>query len=63
MGLVVLLLIAFVLWLIWYAAGYVGLPQPGAKILQIILFLIFVIACLNFLLGLFGHPFYSLGHF
>ncbi len=48
-----------ILWILWWAIGKVGLPEPFAKIATVILVLLTVVVLVNILMGLNGHRFIS----
>lgn len=58
----VILLLVFaglVYWLVSWAIGAMGIPEPFNKIINVILILIVLFICLNALFMLFGHPLVS----
>lgn len=60
-GLVPLLInivvVGLILWLLYWLIGYVGLPEPFAKVARVILAVVAVIWLINLLLGLTGNAF------
>ncbi len=56
-ALLYLVVAGLIIWLLYWAIGKVGLPEPFAKIANVILVVVTVIILLNFLLGFFGHSF------
>lgn len=60
-GLVPLLInivvVGLILWLLFWLIGYVGLPEPFAKVARVILAVVAVIWLINLLLGLTGNAF------
>lgn len=53
-GVIWLVVIGLIVYLLWWFIGYVGLPEPFAKIARVIVALIAVIFLINFLLSLTG---------
>jgi len=45
-----------VLWLLLWLIGYIGLPEPFAKVAKIIIMVVGVLILINVLLGFAGHP-------
>jgi len=60
--LVYLVVWGLILWVLWWAIGAVGLPQPFAKIATVVLVLITVIVLLNLLFGFTGTPLFRWQH-
>lgn len=55
-----LIVIGGVFWLLLWLIGYVGLPDPFAKVAKIILMVVGVLILINILLGFAGHPIFNL---
>ncbi len=54
-GIVVyLLIIGVIFYVIWWAIGAIGPPEPIGKVIRVVVVLILVLVLLHFLLGLFG---------
>ncbi len=51
-----LLIVGGVLWLLLWLVGYIGMPEPIAKVAKIIIMVVGVLICINVLLGLAGTP-------
>lgn len=49
-----LLVIGGICWLLWWLIGYIGLPEPFAKVARVIVAVFAVLACINLLLILGG---------
>lgn len=49
-----IIVIGCVFWLLFWLIGYVGLPEPFAKIARVILAVVAVLLLINFLLGMTG---------
>lgn len=60
MTLMYLLVAGLIFWLFWWGLEKAGLSEPFNKIAKVILVVASVVVALNFLLGLFGHPFVQL---
>jgi len=45
-----------IIWLLLWLIGYVGLPEPFAKVAKIIIMCVGVLILINVLLGFAGHP-------
>lgn len=58
--LVELVLVGLIFWLILWFVGYVGVPEPFAKVIKVIVGLCILIYLLNLVMGLGGHPFLTL---
>lgn len=56
-----LVVAGLIYWLLTWALGAIGLPEPFAKIANIILILLVVIVVINALLTLVGSPFITFG--
>ena len=56
-SLLYLVVAGLIIWLFYWAIEKIGIPEPFAKIAKVVLVVVSVIICLNFLLGFFGHPF------
>jgi hypothetical protein len=54
--LIELVVAGVIMWLIIWFIGWVGLPEPFAKIVKVILGLVILIFLINILLGFTGHP-------
>lgn len=63
-GLVPLLInivvVGLILWLLYWLIGYVGLPEPFAKVARVILAVVAVLWLINLLLGLTGNAFITM---
>lgn len=55
-----LVVAALIIWLLLWALGQIGLPDPFAKIIRVLIIVIGVIIVINILLGLVGHGFIDL---
>lgn len=51
-ALVYLLIIALIFWLIQWGLAQIGVPEPFNKLIKVVLVIVAVIICINFLLGL-----------
>lgn len=58
--LLVLVIFGLIMWVLWWALGKLGLPEPFNKIATVVLVLITVVFLLNLLLNLFGYPIFVL---
>lgn len=54
--LITLVVVGLIAWLLWWLIGYVGLPEPFAKIANVIIALVVVVYLIDLLMGLNGHP-------
>lgn len=54
--LITLVVAGLVFWLLLWFIGFVGIPEPFAKVAKVIVALVAVVFLLNILLGLGGHP-------
>lgn len=52
-----LIIMGVVFWLLWWLIQYVGLPEPFAKVANIILAIAAVVLIINVLMSLGGKPF------
>lgn len=52
-----LIVIGLIFWVLWWALGAIGVPEPFNKVLRVILIVAAVIILINFLLGILGSPF------
>lgn len=52
-----IVIVGLILWLLWWLIGYVGLPEPFAKVARVILAVVAVIWLINMLLSLSGNAF------
>ena len=52
-----LLVLAAIFYLVNWAIGYIGIGDPFAKIIRLVVGIIFLILLINALLGLIGKPF------
>ena len=50
------IIVALIFWCIWWFLGYVGLPEPFAKIAKVVVGLVALIVVINLLLGMAGGP-------
>lgn len=57
----VLLLVVggLIVWLCWWFVGYVGLPEPFAKIARVVIGLVALLICVGVLLSLLGYQLFS----
>ncbi len=55
-ALVYLVICGLILYVLWWALGKIGLPEPFNKIATVLLVLVTVVILINFLLGLGGTP-------
>lgn len=55
-ALIWLVVAGLICWLLVWFVGYVGLPEPFAKIAKVIIALFALLVCINALLALAGHP-------
>jgi len=51
-----LAIVGGVLWLLLWLIGYIGLPEPFAKVAKIIIMIVGVLILINVLLGFAGNP-------
>lgn len=51
-----LLVAAVIFWLLNWLVGYIGVGEPFAKIIRVVLAIFAVLICINALLTLAGHP-------
>ena len=54
-----LLIVGGVLWLLLWLVGYIGLPEPFAKVAKIIIMVVGVLICINVLLSFAGSPIFN----
>ena len=54
--LVQIVVAGIVFWLLWWLIGFIALPQPFAKVAQVILAVVAVIFLINLVLTFSGHP-------
>lgn len=54
--LVMLVIAGLIFWLLFWFIGFVGLPEPFAKVAKVVIGLVAVVFLINILLGLSGHP-------
>ncbi len=54
---IVLIVVALIFWLLWWAIAAIGVPEPFAKVLRAIIVIAAVIFLVNALLTLIGVPF------
>jgi len=52
-----LIVAAVIFWLLNWLIGYIGIGEPFAKIIKVIIAIAAVIICINALMILAGHPF------
>jgi hypothetical protein len=52
-----LVVIGLIIWLLLWALGQVGLPDPFGRIIRVLIIVVGVILIINVLLGLVGHGF------
>lgn len=55
-ALVWLICIGLIFWLLFWLIGYVGLPEPFAKVAKVILAVASVLVLINVILSIAGHP-------
>jgi hypothetical protein len=53
------LIIGGICWLLWWLIGFLGVPEPFAKILRGIVAVFAVLVLINILLSLIGHPIFT----
>lgn len=52
---VVLLIVGgLICWLLWWLVGYIGLPEPFAKVARVLIAVVAVLICVTVLLSLAG---------
>lgn len=56
-----LFIIGLIFWVVWWAMGAIGVPEPFNKVIRVILVLIAALVVISFLLGLLGHPLLNTG--
>jgi hypothetical protein len=49
-ALIYIVIVGAIFWLVWWAIGYAGIPEPFNKVLRIIVGLIAVVVLIQFLL-------------
>jgi len=54
--LVTLVIGGLIFWLIWWFIGFIALPEPFAKVAQVLIGLAALIFLISLLLGVTGHP-------
>lgn len=54
--LITLVIGGLIFWLLFWFIGFVGLPEPFAKVAKVVIGLVAVVFLINILLGLSGHP-------
>ena len=54
-----LAIVGGVCWLLLWLIGYVGLPEPFAKVAKIIIMVVAVLILINVLLSFAGHPIFN----
>ena len=54
-----LLIVGGVLWLLLWLVGYIGLPEPFAKVAKIIIMVVGVLICINVLLSFAGSSIFN----
>ena len=52
----VMIVAGLIFWLLFWLVGYVGLPEPFAKVARVGLAILAVFVIISILLGLIGHP-------
>lgn len=57
--LIQLVVAGLVFWLLIWFLGWVGLPEPFAKVAKVIIGLIVLIFLINILMGFSGHPLFG----
>ena len=56
MAVIWLVIAGAIFWLLNWLVGYIGVPEPVAKVIKIILAIAIVLVCINALLTVAGHP-------
>lgn len=56
-GIIYLIICGVIFWVLQWLIAYIGIPEPFAKVIKVIMALAVVIVLINFLLGLAGEPF------
>ena len=51
-----LAVVGLIFYVLWWALGKIGLPEPFNKVAKVILAVVAVLLLVNFLLGLTGYP-------
>lgn len=59
-ALIYLVIVGLILWVVWWAIGAIGIPDPIGKVIRVLFILIAAIIVINILLGLVGHGFIDL---
>ncbi len=54
--LVYVCIIGLIFWVVWWAIGAIGVPEPFNKVIRVILVLVAALFAISILLGLVGHP-------
>ncbi len=54
--LITLVIAGLIFWLLFWFIGFVGLPEPFAKVAKVIIALVAVVFLINAMLGIGGHP-------
>ncbi len=49
-------IIGVIFWVVWWAIGSIGVPEPFNKVIRVILILVAAIFAISVLLSLVGHP-------
>lgn len=58
---VYLIVVGLIFWCVWWFVGYVGVPEPFNKVIQVVMGLIALIIVVNLLLSLVGTPMFRFG--
>jgi hypothetical protein len=54
-----LVIVGLIFWVIWWALGALGIPEPINKVIRVILILFLVIWLISLLAGFGGHPIFG----
>ncbi len=55
-----LVVVGLIFWCIWWFIGFVGVPEPFNKVIQVVLGLVALIIVVNLLLGMVGSPLFTI---
>lgn len=50
-----IIIVALIFWILTWAIGYIGIPEPFNKVIRVILAVFAALVLINVLLGLAGH--------
>lgn len=56
MLLIELIIAGVFVWLLMWAVGYIGLPEPFAKVAKVVIVLIVILILVGLLMSMAGHP-------